>query len=111
LTEYAGDDIAKVMIGARADLEKQKDVSLDEASKVAEKFSIDVFETSAKTGEGVNEVLLSLLAHAITPFIIIFLSTFFLILHVKTFRKIRRDRRVPRCSCQLMLNTLVSRRL
>jgi len=49
-------NVAKVIVGARADLSDEKEVTIDDAAAVIDKYNIDIYETSAKTGEGVDQV-------------------------------------------------------
>mmetsp|Transcript_17292 Transcript_17292/g.20840 ORF Transcript_17292/g.20840 Transcript_17292/m.20840 type:complete len:379 (-) Transcript_17292:262-1398(-) len=57
LEDHCGNKVEKVVVGARADLSEFKDVSIDDVHRVAEKYSLDVFETSAKTGLGVDKAM------------------------------------------------------
>ena len=44
-----------ILIGNKCDLEDERQVGLDEIVKKGEDFKIESFETSAKTGEGVED--------------------------------------------------------
>mmetsp|Transcript_9273 Transcript_9273/g.12754 ORF Transcript_9273/g.12754 Transcript_9273/m.12754 type:complete len:377 (+) Transcript_9273:186-1316(+) len=57
LEDHCGKKVEKVIVGARADLSAFKDVSIEDVHRVAEKHSLDVFETSAKTGLGVDKAM------------------------------------------------------
>ena len=45
-----------ILIGNKSDLEDKREVSNDEGRELAEKYGLDFFETSAKTGANVNEM-------------------------------------------------------
>ena len=47
--------IEMILIGNKCDLEDERQVGLDEIVKKGEDFKIESFETSAKTGEGVED--------------------------------------------------------
>mmetsp|Transcript_12083 Transcript_12083/g.13599 ORF Transcript_12083/g.13599 Transcript_12083/m.13599 type:complete len:131 (-) Transcript_12083:184-576(-) len=55
INTYAHKDVLKVLISNKVDLE-EKDVSSEEGKELAEKFGIQFFETSAKTGEKVEDL-------------------------------------------------------
>mmetsp|Transcript_23259 Transcript_23259/g.32521 ORF Transcript_23259/g.32521 Transcript_23259/m.32521 type:complete len:203 (-) Transcript_23259:414-1022(-) len=54
VNKYASEDTAKLIVGNKADLIKDKKVSSDEALDFGKKFGIDVVETSAKTATNVD---------------------------------------------------------
>ena len=49
------ENIEMILIGNKCDLEDERQVGLDEIVKKGEDFKIESFETSAKTGEGVED--------------------------------------------------------
>ena len=52
---HASKDVIKVIVANKVDRD-DRDVTLQEGRELATEFGCDYFETSAKTGEGVNEV-------------------------------------------------------
>ena len=45
-----------IIVGNKSDLEDKREVSNEEGREFAEKYGLDFFETSAKTGANVNEM-------------------------------------------------------
>jgi len=54
VNKYASEDTAKLIVGNKADLVKDKKVQSADALAFGEKFKIDVIETSAKTADNVD---------------------------------------------------------
>ena len=52
---HASKDVIKVIVANKTDLD-DRDVSSMEGRELAAEYGCDYFETSAKTGEGVNQV-------------------------------------------------------
>lgn len=52
---HASKDVVKVIVANKIDCD-DRDVSIVEGRELAEEYGCDYFETSAKTGEGVNQV-------------------------------------------------------
>ena len=50
--------ISLILVGNKNDLEQERKVSIDEGRELSEKFQIPFYETSAKTGENVNNIFL-----------------------------------------------------
>jgi small GTP-binding protein len=60
--EVARSDVVTVLIGNKCDLEAQRDVTRDEAEEFARANKMKYFETSAKTGGQIAEVIESIVA-------------------------------------------------
>ncbi|MHA1379857.1 MAG: Rab family GTPase [Candidatus Helarchaeota archaeon] len=68
LTRYAG-DIPRILIGNKKDLENERQVSKENIEEKARAIgALDYFETSAKTGEGVDEAFTKLTQASIKYF-------------------------------------------
>ena len=50
-------NIGKMLIGNKADLESDREVSKEEGEKLAELLECKYYETSAKTGQNINQIL------------------------------------------------------
>ena len=48
--------IYMILVGNKSDLEDRREVSIEEGKELAEKYGIDFYETSAKTGDNVEEI-------------------------------------------------------
>ena len=51
-------DTEMVIVGNKIDLNDIREIKLESIKKLGEKYQIEVFETSAKTGEGVEEIFI-----------------------------------------------------
>lgn len=60
LRKMLGSDICLVIAGNKVDLEKERNVSLDEAEKYAEQVGASHFNTSAKLNQNIEEVFFDL---------------------------------------------------
>lgn len=61
---HASEDIVKVLVGNKCDMNNRV-VSVSEGQKLANEYGIRFFETSAKTGVGVDEAFLDLARQAL----------------------------------------------
>ena len=50
-------DVSKVLIGNKADLAEHREVTVEDANKLADNMKCKYFEASAKTGENIKEAL------------------------------------------------------
>jgi len=53
-------EVPKIVVGNKSDLEKTRAISTNEGQEFAKKVNAPYFETSAKTGDGVNEVFFAI---------------------------------------------------
>ncbi len=53
---YSSPDIKVILIGNKSDLKDKREVNYEEGHELAEKFGIKFYETSAKTGENIQEI-------------------------------------------------------
>jgi GTPase SAR1 family protein len=49
-----------VLVGTKSDMIEERQVGVKEARKLADEFGVQYFETSAKTGQGVEQMFLTL---------------------------------------------------
>ena len=54
-------NIKQVIVGNKIDLENERQISKEEAEKMASSYSLKYFETSAKENIGINEFMLNLI--------------------------------------------------
>ena len=57
ITDVAKNDVIKILIGNKCDLESSREISTEEAKEYAEQNGMVYFETSAKSGENVSEAI------------------------------------------------------
>lgn len=55
---YASSSVVKYLVGTKIDVDERK-VSLEDAQKLADEWSLPFIETSSKTGEGVEELFVN----------------------------------------------------
>lgn len=55
LEKYNGPDVPKILVGNKADLEELRTVAEDRGRELAERHKMPFLETSAKSGQNVNE--------------------------------------------------------
>ena len=60
IQEHATDDVERMLVGNKVDMEDKRVVPRDVAQKLAAEHSIPYFETSAKNNQGVEEAFLAL---------------------------------------------------
>eukprot|EP01028_Stygiella_incarcerata_P006659 TRINITY_DN2714_c0_g1_i1.p1 TRINITY_DN2714_c0_g1~~TRINITY_DN2714_c0_g1_i1.p1 ORF type:complete len:205 (+),score=50.60 TRINITY_DN2714_c0_g1_i1:84-698(+) len=60
IKERAAENVCKILIANKCDLEEERKVSTYEGKDLAEQFGVPFMETSAKTGENVDESFLML---------------------------------------------------
>ena len=54
--ENSSEDLIEVIVGNKIDIDGKHEVTKEEMESLGEKTGMETFETSAKTGEGINEV-------------------------------------------------------
>ncbi|CAD8122225.1 unnamed protein product [Paramecium sonneborni] len=59
IKQHASDNIIKVLIGNKADL-PERSITYDQAIKLAQKYNMPYFETSAKEGTNINDTFLQI---------------------------------------------------
>jgi Ras-related protein Rab-1A len=64
INRYLGENVKKVVIGNKVDLESQREVSTEQLKKFAERYNMPYLETSAKDATNVEKVF-STIAEAI----------------------------------------------
>ena len=55
IKEEISENVTIVLIGNKIDNEKERKISKEQGEKLANDYNVSFFETSAKTGQGVNE--------------------------------------------------------
>ena len=55
IKEEISENVSIVLIGNKIDNEKERKISKEQGVKLANDYNVSFFETSAKTGEGINE--------------------------------------------------------
>ena len=57
ITQHAGDNVPRILVGNKVDLDDQRLVAKADAEKLAKENNINFYETSAKTGQGLEECM------------------------------------------------------
>eukprot|EP00747_Dinoflagellata_sp_TGD_P189536 gnl/TRDRNA2_/TRDRNA2_49962_c0_seq1.p1 gnl/TRDRNA2_/TRDRNA2_49962_c0~~gnl/TRDRNA2_/TRDRNA2_49962_c0_seq1.p1 ORF type:complete len:220 (-),score=33.05 gnl/TRDRNA2_/TRDRNA2_49962_c0_seq1:211-870(-) len=60
LAKHGNLAVQKILVGNKCDLEEVREVSREEGKALAARYGVAFFETSAKTGEAVDEAILNL---------------------------------------------------
>ena len=60
IDRFASDNVCKILIGNKSDLEKQREVSIEDAKELANKYKIDYIEASAKDSTNVQQLFVEL---------------------------------------------------
>lgn len=60
IDRFASDNVCKILIGNKSDLEKQRQVSKEDAKELANKYKIDYIEASAKDSTNVHQLFIEL---------------------------------------------------
>ncbi|PAA67025.1 hypothetical protein BOX15_Mlig003620g1 [Macrostomum lignano] len=60
IENYASESVERVLVGNKCDLNEKRQVSAQEAERLAKSRDIPFFETSARTGDGVESAFLAL---------------------------------------------------
>lgn len=53
---HAAKDVAKVLVGNKADMEEERAVSTAQGQQLADEYGLPFFETSAKSGLNISEL-------------------------------------------------------
>jgi Ras-related protein Rab-8A len=57
---HAAKDVAKVLVGNKADMEEERVITTDQGQQLADEYGLPFFETSAKSGLNIHELFQSL---------------------------------------------------
>lgn len=66
----ASPNISLILVGNKIDLESERQVSKDQGQEIAEKLGLSYIETSAKTGENINDAFKMLALQIIKRFVV-----------------------------------------
>ncbi|KAF7639521.1 hypothetical protein Mgra_00000850 [Meloidogyne graminicola] len=64
--EYAKEDVKLTLVGNKIDLGNQRKVKIDEGKQLAKDYDIPFIETSAKSGQNINEIFYNLTKRLLT---------------------------------------------
>ena len=95
--ENTSKETVKVLVGHKIDTEGEREVNFQQMKELGEKFKIDVFEASSKTGKGVNEIFIYLLKNLMKNPEIGVVREDFYVLDRNTVR--RRNKLIEGCNC------------
>jgi len=60
IKQHASESVRKILLGNKCDMDEKRAVSLEEGQKLADEFGIEFFETSAKSGDNVENAFFTL---------------------------------------------------
>lgn len=66
LSQHGNEDVQRILVGNKSDLEANRKVSKEDGKALATKFNMAFFETSAKTGDSVDEAFLHIADNVVT---------------------------------------------
>jgi len=65
----ASPDISSILVGNKIDLKNEREVSTEDGEKIAKKLNLSYIETSAKTGENINDTFRTLALQMIKKYL------------------------------------------
>ena len=60
IKQHASETVRKILLGNKCDMDEKRAVSTEEGQKLADEFGIQFFETSAKSGDNVENAFFTL---------------------------------------------------
>ena len=64
ISEHTNDSVPRILVGNKCDLEDQRLVMKEQSEELAKSNKINFYETSAKTGAGLNECMIDIFEQA-----------------------------------------------